>query len=109
MTVAVNASPLKSTTDPEREPLPSGLEPRSGCHGHTGVGKPLYVDSDETGAGGREGGTILAMCDLLLDGKPSGATSGAKLRVYLRGLVGGRKDVDVLLGDASSDDVKIQL
>ena len=89
MTVAVDASPPMATAAPEREPLPSGLEPRSGCHGHTGVGKPLYVDSDETGAGGREGGTILAMCDLLLDGKPSGSTSGAKLRVGLRGFIGG--------------------
>ena len=67
-----------ATADPEREPLPSGLEPRSGCHGHTGVGKPLYVDSDETGAGGREGGTILAMCDLLFEGK---ASEGAAARV----------------------------
>ena len=67
MTVAVSASPLKSTTDPEREPLPSGLEPRSGCHGHTGVGEPLYVDLDALAAVGRERGTILAICDLLLE------------------------------------------
>ena len=78
MTVAVNASPLKLTTDPEREPLPSGLEPRSGCHGHTGVGKPLYVGFDESAAAGPDGRTILAMCDLLFEGKSS---EGAGARV----------------------------
>ena len=76
--LAVDASPPTFMAAPECEPLPSGLEPRSGCDRHMGVSKPLCVDSDELAAGRREGGIILAICDLLTEGKASGS-AGARV------------------------------